>query len=558
MVETYTALTPGVIAVLDLGATYDTGTTIVGQAHPHASADPGFAVEMKWRGYIIPALAPTPIGDYGGDLGDAIDTKIPLEPAAPGFSTAGDFSFPWSFPSDGAWSGALIAPARYLLLVLEPHAFPTEWFSDGLGDFTATPTGSIIVPDTDPPIDEEPPPEPLPPGGAILEIYVSEPGGARWGVSHWGVDDWASSAWVDVTPESIDATILWGSQSPEYGIVSKVVAGSWAVTTYDPERLLDPANESGPYYGDLIPTLPIRLRHQGTVIRWGHCVSIGYSYAHGQYRGYIRASDSVALLANGLVPADTDIADTLYARAADVIAAAELHIAVGNPPGGVDPALAPRLEGEKSAWAHILDAGEQVFYMPYIDRLDTLQFRAWAAPYYRGRELHESELLDLEAIVDHDGLYSVVQVQETVADGDDLLERRFTPTPAYGARVYRRTEATPDANAWATTFLTDRALGGRRWIPGQLYPLSAASVQYFATIEMLELIAIRHPSASPAVDTGAKVLGGVINVRGKRDDAAVWAFEFKTAEAPPIALVDDQTESEFLMDESEVYFLYAG
>ncbi len=394
---------------------------------------------------------------------------------------------------------------------------------------------------------------PPPPGNAVIEIYAAAPGSARWGVAQWGVGVWSSAQWVDVTPQSVDATVRWGSHSPQDGILVQTEPASWLVDTYDPDRVLDPGNPSTPYAADLRAGLPIRIRHRDTVVRQGICETIAFYHKHSA--GGIRVTDNVSLLARTKVPSDITFSDTLRQRARDVIAAAGLSITVEPDPPSGDPALAPQLDNERSVWRHIADAAEQTMNIPYVDRIGTLKFRPWASPYDRGRFVDATQLVDLGTIVQTSGLYSVVRAQQTVGDGGLLIERRATPVPQWGPVVYERTDVTIDADAWADAVLTDRSLGGVQWIPGDIYPLTANDVEYFATLEAIERFGVSDAFASPTVDITGIIVGGEFTVNSKKDSEAVWSFVVELAQTADSPLLDDDTGA-FLLSSAGDEYLY--
>lgn len=398
-----------------------------------------------------------------------------------------------------------------------------------------------------------------PASNAVVEIRAAAPGSSRWGSAKWGTGSptsgrWSPAGWQDVTPQSVDAYVRWGSHSPERGILTETEAATWIVNTYDPERLLDPGNTDSPYATDLRAGLPIRIRHRGTIVRQGVAESI--AFYHRDTVGGIRVTDLISLMSRTPVPEDSVLADTLRARARDAIAAAGLRVTVeGDPPGG-DPALAPRLEGDRSVWRHIADAAEQVLHIAYVDRIGTLKFRAWSAPYDRGRGVDETQLVDLGAVVETRGLYSVVSARELAGEGGDLIERRLTPTPRYGSVAYVRDDATPDAGAWADAVLADRSLQTVTWIPGMIYPLDADAVEYFATMEAIERFQVVHSGASPLVGITGIVVGGSFRVTAQRDAEAFWTFDFDLAQTATSPLYSDTDPPEFLLSSAGDEFLY--
>jgi PKD repeat protein len=395
------------------------------------------------------------------------------------------------------------------------------------------------------------PPEP---GGAILEIRAAATGSARWGVALWGEDVWAAAAWIDITPESIDAQIRWGSHTPEAGVLTQTEAATWLVDTYDPERLLDPGNTDSPYHADLRAGLPIRLRHRGTIVRQGIAETIGYFYKDRQ--GAIRATDNLSTMARTPVPSDSVLSDTLRARARDAIAAGGLRLTVEDDPPAGDPALVAQRDGDFSVWSVIRDAAEQVLHVAYVDRIGTVRFRAWASPYDRARFVDDTELIDLGTIVQTQGLYSVVQAQQTVADGGLLIERRLTPTPRYGAVTFTRSDETPDADAWAAAVLADRSLQTVQWLPGDIYPLDADAVEYFATLEAMERFNVEDNAVDPRVDVLGIIVGGEIRVTAKRGSSALWRFGLELAQTADSPLYTDTDPAEFLLNEAGDGYLY--
>lgn len=384
------------------------------------------------------------------------------------------------------------------------------------------------------------PPEP---GEGIVEIYATVPGGAKWGIAKWGEATWGSSGWQNVTPYVTQVAATWGSSRPELGILGGPDAASWAIATYDPGRVLDPANADGPYYGDLHDGLPVRLRHRSTIVRQGIAESIGY--AHGSRTGYFRVQDVIARMANATVPAASTLPDTLYARARAAISAASIVVEVlPDPPAG-DPELVAWESADRSVWQWVTDAAQQVLHWPYIDAVGRLGFRAWSDPLYRARQLVSTNLVDLAPVVATNGLYSVIEVR----DGDPpyaIITRALTPPPRYGKRVFTRDDKTPNPEDWAAAVLADRALASPRWIPGSLYPLTAADVEYFATIEPNELVTILYPEANPPIAVAGVVVGGDVTVVGKLRSTARWTFTFYTAGAELGPLYADDGSGDWL------------
>jgi PKD repeat protein len=394
------------------------------------------------------------------------------------------------------------------------------------------------------------PPVPAP---ALLEIYAAEPGSARWGVAHWGEDVWSQAGWQDVTPQGVTVDIAWGSSRPELGILSVPDAASWAVDYYDPDRLLDPANLDSPYFGDLVPYLPLRLSHRGIVVRVGYATGISHDYAND--RGYMRGADQITRLANADVPTDSTLPDTLYARAVAAISAAGLSVEVQTPVG-TDPPVSPWIidTREWTAWEWIKDAAQEVLHIPYIDRYGTLCFRPWATPLARGRSVDSPELVGLQVVTDYSGNYSVVQAR---FDATTITERALTPPPRYGARTYLRDEITIDEGAWADAVLADRGLPSLRWLPGDIRPDTADSTERIATLEAVERIGMSVTEQDPNVFVTGIIVGGEIMVRGLVPDTARWRFRLQVAQTTDEPLIESGgAPTDYLLDTGGAEFLY--
>lgn len=423
---------------------------------------------------------------------------------------------------------------------------------------TAVFVSSDFVPDPDPDPDPEPPDYvPPEPARALLEIYVPAEGAARWGEALWGVDTWSTSVWTDVTPQGITADVSWGAPAADRGILAPVEAGKWTVTTYDPDRKLDPANAESPYYPHVRSQLPIRISHRGYVIRRGVVDFVQYRYEDDG--GMIRATDNVAVLAAAEVPEDTALADTLWARAADVIAASGVRVPMVPTPRGVDPAVSAWEPGTFRAWEIIRQSAAEIMHVPYIDNLGNLGFRAWSNPWDTDAEVGAPEMVGLFAESSDDGLVSVVIVND---DGEGEIERRITPTPRYGQRVHRRSLLTIDGDAYAEAVLADRGAPALRWRPGGIRPLDAASVEYWAHRRTNELVTIVHDYTDPVVEVRARILGMRVYVRDKGGQLGTdWRFYLACSTEAVEPLVADPLplgtpNNLYLVDDDDGAFLF--
>jgi hypothetical protein len=173
----------------------------------------------------------------------------------------------------------------------------------------------------------------------------------------------------------------------------------------------------------------------------------------------------------------------------------------------------------------------------------------------RGRTINSDELLDMQDVIDYSGQYSVVQALD---DMDVVTERRLTPSPAYGARTFKRDEPTLDPGAWADAVLADRALPGLLWLPGDVYPLTANAVESYALIEAVELVSMSLPEQSPPVFASGIVVGGEIDILGRaQDQQGVWRFTFQTAQTATEPLIETGGEpTDYLLRTGGGEYLY--
>ena len=448
-----------------------------------------------------------------------------------------------------------------------------------VGGFSTGKWGGIILyfagepPDPgDPPVD--PGYEDPGAGHAILEIYVHDEDATRWGTATWGDNPptgttgiWSGAGWQDVTPQGVSAHVSWGTSRPDRGILAVQEAQSWLVTTYDPDRILDPGNPDSPYAPQLVSGVPIRISSSvsGRVIRTGIIDRISYRYKAPDYRGTIQASSSIAAAWRAEVPEDSILGDTLRERIQDAVVASGIAIGgiplLGNDDSYPEVPLSPRIEGSQKLWTHIYKAGEEVLWVIYEDAAGTLQARPWGGPLDRGSEITYANLEDLEAASTEDGVYSVVYVTDDTEPDPVVIERVAAPLPRYGRIPYRRTETTIDADAWADAVLADRAWPGVRWTPGTVWCFTAADVEFMASLEIMERVRIVVPGV---VDVSGRLLGMEMWVEAKNEEETRWLFLPRIAtdgatSLGTIILVSDDTGDYLVDDEGDGEYLeYEG
>lgn len=506
-----------------------------------------YAVEISgWDSYEFQ-------GSYADQTSDPIGVDIPMDGA--GWAFAGLL---WRTPTDSASENIVPTGDTVELndaktgLGLAYH--PLSWVayidadSDGTWQVTGDPntalthwwaahTLSIYIGGDLP----EPPPvdpgyTPPDPGRAILEIYVHDEEATRWGTATWSADltptgtegIWSGAGWQDVTPEGVTVHISWGSSRPERGILAIQEAQSWLVTTYDPDRVLDPGNVDGPFYPELVTGVPIRLRNDasGRTIRTGFIDRIEYAYKAPEYRGQIEASSSIAIAVRAKIEADTLLGNTLKERVLDAHTASGLAIggvSLVDNGEGVYPelALSDKMEGEKSLWEHIYRAAQEIGWVAWEDSAGTFRFTPYLDPSARGSVITYENLEDLKSSVSEDGQYSAVRVLDP--DGTTVHDITNTPLPRYGRVVYNDREGitTIDPEGFAAGVLADRAFPGVLWTPGVVWCFTAADVDMLSSLDIMERVSIVVPGV---LEVSGPLLGMEVWVEQRSAERARWLF----------------------------------
>lgn len=552
---------PHAITVFPSGYTALEGQGVVGMGRmtTHslhiATASGGYSSSITFAGsdyaykshVVFTALAPEPTADF---VGTPLSGTTPLSVAFTDLSTQSPTSWLWDF-GDGSTSTSQNPTHSY---TLSGNYTVSLTATNANGSDTETKVAYLNI-TTDVGF------TPAPAGRATVEIYVHDPAAARWDEANWDEAVWANAGWVDVTPMSMSVSWQWGVTDASRGILSIPDAASVSIEFLDDDRVLDPANAESPYFGDIVPFLPVRINHDGYTIKTGVAESIGHEWnePQGFDFGYMRVTDNIARMAQGHPPDDTDLGDTLYTRARAALDAAGLSdIQIVPALLGVDPALVPWVTGtDQSVWEWVIDAARQVLYIPYIDRHNQLGFRPYASPLNRLGYVDDTELVSLQSIVTYQGNYSIVKVLD--ADGVTLVTREVTPKPVYGARVYddRATKPTPDSTTWAETVLNDRSLTSLRWVPGEAYPTVSTRTRALAQVEGVEQISVTNNSTAPDVAVDGVVLGGTIRLEAMNGQAAQWWIKYEMAELPEVPLIVSGSDPpEYLLRTGGVDYLY--
>lgn len=360
-------------------------------------------------------------------------------------------------------------------------------------------------------------------GTCIVELYGPPPGHYRWGAeeSVWDTATWTDLGWQDVTPESMNAKSSWGASNGSKGVLAVAEAGTWNISTYDPDRLLDPANPASPFSTVLHPGSPVRIRYVGgstRTVKSGLIDTIDYSIQ--TQRGAIRATDRIAGLVAATIPAGTTGAPTtLRALARWAIAKALIpDVTVeADPPEG-DPTIGAGLTDAQSVWQWLGTAALDCLHAVWLDPDNVIRFRSFGAPRDLGLAIGGDDgipLSDMEPSSSLDGVYSRIIAYDTTAPTTPVTRIDDVARNAFGDNYYERTRPVPNAGVWADNVLADRSGAALQYNAGTLRPRTEAEILALLDTGMVDVAHIVVDSRDDGrevldtpIEASATILGG--------------------------------------------------
>jgi hypothetical protein len=161
-------------------------------------------------------------------------------------------------------------------------------------------------------------------GSVAIELWATAPGTGRWDRSTWDGGTWGAPSWRRIDCEVTEAHYQWGV-SDEAGILSIADSGPCDLTTFDPDRTLDPSNADSPYFTFVGPGTPLRVKRTGASEQtaWtGFIDEATYDVVSGI--GRIRCVDGIAYLAQADLPEGLALPNTLRARVRAIVNAVGL------------------------------------------------------------------------------------------------------------------------------------------------------------------------------------------------------------------------------------------
>lgn len=348
----------------------------------------------------------------------------------------------------------------------------------------------------------------------------------KWDVAVWDDPeaDWTPvKSWHDVTPQSVHAQVSWGTDDIA-GALSIPAAGSWAIETYDPQRLLDPS-ANGIYQDYLQPGGLIRLlfRRDGfadEVVRTGFIDEVEFNMATKV--GSIRATDGVSMMVKALLPEgllhDTTAPLTLRARAQWVLDKVDIgYIEVeATPSGELDPIVGMPLDFPASAWQHIQSVALDALYAVWLDRNGVLRFRWYgdvpSSGVKFGKAIGGMDVDNIGVKVSMEAIYNHFIAQRDTNDKTQHDEARNEASiELFGDLLYHRERPNPQSFAWARNLLLDRESGARRWEIGTIRPQTPEHLISLLDLGMAESVWVYFDVGEPPVlNYSPIILGGAL------------------------------------------------
>lgn len=346
---------------------------------------------------------------------------------------------------------------------------------------------------------------------------------AKWDEARWDQDVWSGYGWQDVTPQSLNVQISWGTDD-NMGALSVSAAGSWQVYTYDPDRLLDPSNYNSPFYPFLRPGGLVRVSYSDgflndETVRVGFIDEIEFNIA--DKTGSIRASDGISLMAKAKTPAgmahNPATPVTLRAFARYILQQAKvryIEVEPDPPAPNYDPSIGLAIEEEASAWQQISAAALDALHALWLDREGVLHFRYFGKP--QDRNIHVggdtgipidnvTPHLSLEGVFNH-AIARYFSFEEKWADviGDQ------NSVDLYGDLLLKRDFPNPNAQEWAEQMMQDRKSASVQYDIGTLRPRTRDELASILTLGMADMIGLHVTKHGNPINRDVIVLGGTV------------------------------------------------
>lgn len=360
-----------------------------------------------------------------------------------------------------------------------------------------------------------------------ISLYAVDPNAGKWDKTTWDGGYWGAVKWNRIDCDVTEVTTRWGA-TDEAGILSLVSAGELDVTTFDPDRTLDPTNAASPFYGAVRPGTPVRVvgLAPGEIVA-GTAIIDDATYDLAAAAGRIRAVDGIAYLGQAQVPDGTALPNTMRARTRAVVAAVGLASLIPVEPEAatdpdVDPPVAPHDGIAAPAWEIIARAAEDSLTIVWLDPAGTLRFRSWGALPDSGVNLgcpdvdsaDELWLPGLSTILTTASAGPVRNSVRAYSSGTVWQPARVDPISKakYGPRPFDVERVVPDFANWGDRILADRADSGLEIAIGEVRPFDVPQLAALLSLTGPATVRVRDDEHGDLLDFDAGVIGATIAV----------------------------------------------
>lgn len=368
-------------------------------------------------------------------------------------------------------------------------------------------------------------------GKARVEIFGPDSNAARWDQASWDNATWVELGWRDVTPQAMVVKVGWGADDPA-GVLTTPAAGAWDITTYDPDRILDPTNGSSPYAASLRPGRPMRVSYwDGTTlwpVRAGLIDEVEYDLK--AKTGAMRGTDLTPLLVHATlegVESDPGLPDTLRARARWLVARAGLGLLVPvepDPAEIADPPVGPLSDDKLSCWSLIGTSAYDCLHAVWIDRHGILRFRSFAEAVGNGFTIGGDDGIPLASLTAQSSIaevHNVIRAFDITAPDVPVIAADNISQQLYGIIPLTREKPVPLADQWVASVLADRSGASLQYKTGTIYPRTHDELMAVLELEMMDAVTIVADDLTPPLSLAARCLGARITA----DTDTGWTAE---------------------------------
>jgi hypothetical protein len=333
---------------------------------------------------------------------------------------------------------------------------------------------------------------------------------------------WVGPAWNEIACDVTAVSLTWGVDEAT-GAIASPAAGQWQLATYDPDRELDPSNDSSPYASMLVPRTPIRLVSPGGA-------TLGTAFLdvveHSEYEhvGHLEAIDAIGELAGNatsedFAPFPPGVPWTFGALVwavldnVGLIPAISIGSSVPAPGSTADPLIAPRGTTAENAWGLIRDAAQDCLLYLWIDETGAIEVTAYGAIVDSGTILGDGGV----CLSDLSFARSASGIVNRVDDATGQLAYSGPSAQQYGDARFAVDRREPGGSTWGAAILSDRAFASRVMLPVEALPTTEAELLKLRDLRGLG-VRVKVNGVTPVINQYGQAVGGSLAAEG----GGVW------------------------------------